>query len=49
MGQLLGGVASPDLDQDPFLLFELRGLSRDDLQKELAKSPLGHALSTETT
>lgn len=35
------------LDQDPFLLFELRGLSRAALQKELAKSPLGAALSGE--
>lgn len=37
------------LDQDPFLLFELRGLSREALQKELAKSPLGQALSSEMT
>jgi uncharacterized Zn finger protein len=35
------------IDQDPFLLFELRGLSREDLQAELAKSPLGQALSQE--
>lgn len=33
-----------ELDQDPFLLFELRGLSRDKLQAELAKTPLGKAL-----
>jgi uncharacterized Zn finger protein len=35
------------LDEDPFLLFELRGLSRADLKTELAKSPLGQALSAE--
>ncbi len=35
------------LDRDPFLLFELRGLSRTDLHTELAKSPLGTALSQE--
>lgn len=35
------------LDRDPFLLFELRGLSREDLHTELAKSPLGQALSAE--
>ncbi|MEM8807505.1 MAG: SWIM zinc finger family protein [Cyanobacteria bacterium P01_G01_bin.38] len=35
------------LDEDPFLLFELRGLSREALKKELAKSPLGQALSAE--
>lgn len=35
------------LDEDPFLLFELRGLSREGLKKELAKSPLGQALSAE--
>ncbi len=35
------------LDRDPFLLFELRGLSRTDLHAELAKSPLGMALSQE--
>ncbi len=35
------------LDQDPFLLFELRGLSREALQAELSKSSLGLALSAE--
>lgn len=35
------------LDQDPFLLFELRGLPRDQLHDELAKSPLGRILSSE--
>ncbi len=34
------------LDRDPFLLFELRGLPREDLKTELAKTPLGQALST---
>jgi uncharacterized Zn finger protein len=33
------------LDQDPFLLFELRGLTKTALHKELVKSPLGKALS----
>jgi uncharacterized Zn finger protein len=40
-------LVAAELDRDPFLLFELRGLSRSDLQKELAKSPLGQALSAE--
>jgi len=40
-------LVAAELDQDPFLLFELRGLSRQDLIKELAKSPLGQALSAE--
>lgn len=40
-------LIAAELDQDPFLLFELRGLSREALQKELSKSPLGQALSAE--
>ncbi|MEM6253082.1 MAG: SWIM zinc finger family protein [Cyanobacteria bacterium P01_D01_bin.156] len=40
-------LVAAELDQDPFLLFELRGLSRQDLLNELAKSPLGQALSAE--
>ena len=40
-------LVAAELDQDPFLLFELRGLSRQDLLEELAKSPLGQALSAE--
>jgi uncharacterized Zn finger protein len=32
------------LDQDPFLLFELRGLGREQLRAALSKTPLGHAL-----
>lgn len=35
------------LDQDPFLLFELRGLARDQLRAELEKSPLGQLLASE--
>jgi uncharacterized Zn finger protein len=42
-------LLAAQLDEDPFLLFELRGLSRDALQKELSKSPLGQALSAEMT
>ncbi|MDE5110290.1 MAG: SWIM zinc finger family protein [Trichodesmium sp. St7_bin2_1] len=37
-------LVAAELDKDPFLLFELRGISRDKLQQELAKSPLGKAL-----
>ncbi|MBF0517907.1 MAG: SWIM zinc finger family protein [Nitrospirae bacterium] len=33
------------LDNDPFLMFELRGLSRADLQGQLRQSPLGRVLS----
>lgn len=40
-------LVASELDRDPFLLFELRGLSRDRLHEELAKSPLGQALSAE--
>jgi uncharacterized Zn finger protein len=39
-------LVAAELDQDPFLLFELRGLSRSKLQQELAKSPLGKALAS---
>jgi uncharacterized Zn finger protein len=35
------------MDQDPFLLFQLRGLTRDALERELVKSPLGRALATQ--
>ena len=38
-------LVASELDNDPFLLFELRGLSRDKLQKELIKSPLGQIIS----
>lgn len=35
------------LDDDPFLIFELRGLPREKLFTELAQSPLGQALAGE--
>lgn len=34
------------LDQDPFLLFELRGLPRSALNEQLSKTPLGKILAT---
>jgi uncharacterized Zn finger protein len=37
------------LDHDPFLMFELRGLSRDDLHTELVRSPLGQILASALT
>jgi uncharacterized Zn finger protein len=40
-------LVAAELDRDPFLLFELRGLSKAVLHSELAKSPLGMALSAE--
>lgn len=36
---------SAQLDQDPFLLFELRGLPRNELFKQLRKTLLGRALA----
>jgi uncharacterized Zn finger protein len=36
-----------ELDRDPFLLFELRGLPRETLKAELMKTPLGRALAAE--
>lgn len=33
------------IDQDPLLIFEMRGLSREKLLQELQKSPLGKALA----
>ncbi|HBB34460.1 MAG TPA: hypothetical protein DDZ80_04710 [Cyanobacteria bacterium UBA8803] len=39
-------LVAAELDSDPFLLFELRGLSRQKLLQELAKSPLGKVLSS---
>ncbi len=39
-------VAS-ELDSDPFLLFQLRGISKEDLQAELRKTPLDEILSSE--
>ncbi|MBF0470698.1 MAG: SWIM zinc finger family protein, partial [Gammaproteobacteria bacterium] len=35
------------LDQDPFLLFQLRGMGRDRLQKLLSATPLGQALANQ--
>ncbi|GAB4379269.1 MAG: SWIM zinc finger family protein [Elainellaceae cyanobacterium] len=40
-------LVAAELDRDPFLLFELRGLSKAALHEELVKSPLGMALSAE--
>jgi uncharacterized Zn finger protein len=34
------------LDKDPFVMFELRGLSRDDLHAELVRTPLGQILAS---
>lgn len=34
------------LDQDPFLLFELRGLPRTELSRQLKQTPLGLALAS---
>ena len=33
-----------ELDEDPFLIFELRGLTKEQLHRELAKTSLGRAL-----
>lgn len=38
-------LVASELDQDPFLLFELRGISRQKLQQELAQTPLGKVLA----
>ncbi len=40
-------LVASQLDHNPFLLFELRGLSKAQLQAKLAESPLGKALSEE--
>lgn len=40
-------LVAAELDRDPLKLFELRGLSREDLLAELSKTPLGVALSEE--
>lgn len=40
-------LVASQLDQNPFLLFELRGLSKTELQDKLAASPLGKALSSQ--
>jgi uncharacterized Zn finger protein len=36
-----------EVDRDPFLLFALRGLPRDELLAQLAQTPLGQALAAE--
>ena len=40
-------LVAAQLDENPFLLFELRGLSKLELQKKLAQTPLGKILSEE--
>lgn len=40
-------LVASELDHNPFLMFELRGFTKKELQKELAKSSLGKALSEE--
>ena len=40
-------LVASELDHNPFLLFELRGISIEELKKELAKSPIGQALVQE--
>ncbi|HEY3992586.1 MAG TPA: SWIM zinc finger family protein [Ktedonobacteraceae bacterium] len=39
-------LLASDLDRDPFVMFELRGLSRADLYAELVQSPLGQILAS---
>ena len=39
-------LLASDLDRDPFVMFELRGLSRDDLRAELERSHLGQILAS---
>jgi uncharacterized Zn finger protein len=40
-------LVASQLDENPFLLFELRGLSKSKLQDKLAQTPLGKILSEE--
>jgi len=40
-------LVAAEFDRDPFLMFELRGLSKEELQAELAKSPLGKVLASQ--
>jgi uncharacterized Zn finger protein len=42
-------LLASDLDRDPFVMFELRGLSRDNLRTELERSPLGQILASALT
>ncbi len=37
-------LVAAEFDRDPFMMFELRGLSQDELHAELTKSPLGKVL-----
>ncbi len=37
-------LVASEFDRDPFLMFKLRGLEQEELQKELVKSPLGQVL-----
>ncbi|MEG3438094.1 SWIM zinc finger family protein [Pannus brasiliensis CCIBt3594] len=39
-------LVASELDRDPLLLFELRGITRDKLREKLAKTPLGSILSS---
>lgn len=39
-------LLASDLDRDPFVMFELRGLSREKLHAELERSPLGQILAS---
>jgi uncharacterized Zn finger protein len=39
-------LVAAELDRDPLLLFELRGISRLQLRQELSTTPLGKALSS---
>lgn len=38
-------LVARELDQEPFLLFQLRGISREQLRQELEKTPLGKTLA----
>jgi uncharacterized Zn finger protein len=40
-------LVASQLDENPFLLFELRGLPKSELQDKLAQTPLGKILSEE--
>jgi uncharacterized Zn finger protein len=42
-------LVASEFDRDPFLIFKLRGLSKEELQNELAKSPLGEVLLSQLT
>lgn len=42
-------LLASDLDRDPFVMFELRGLSREDLYAELVQTPLGQILASALT